>query len=114
MKWTAWDVIRLLLVVAASMAGGMALAWGLGGLVVWLDGVVKSWHGNAVWESFSTAVGVIVVVLILKDRIATAILFFKGYSAKQVLFGDAPHRLMMVEDKWEERKRKWRRVFGRG
>jgi hypothetical protein len=30
MKWTAWHVIRLLLVVAASMAGGMALIWGCG------------------------------------------------------------------------------------
>jgi hypothetical protein len=37
----------------------------------------------------------------------------KGYSAKQVLFGDAPHRLLWVEEKREERKRKWRRFFGR-
>jgi hypothetical protein len=111
MKWTAWEVIRLLLVVAASMAAGMALLWGFGWLVLWFDKVVKSWHGNVVWESFSAAVGVILIFLILKDRIITAILFFKGYSAKQVLFGDAPHRLMMVEEKWEARKRRWRRFF---
>jgi hypothetical protein len=29
MKWTAWGVIRLLLVVAAPMAGGMALIAGI-------------------------------------------------------------------------------------
>jgi hypothetical protein len=113
MKWTAWDVIRLLLVVAASMAGGMALVLGFGWLVLWLDKVVKGWHGNIVWGVFSTAAGVVLILFILWDRIVTAMLLFKGYSAKQVLFGDAPHRLMRVEQKWEERKRKWRRFFGR-
>jgi hypothetical protein len=113
MKWTPWHVIRLLLVVVASMAGGMALLWGFGWLVLWLDKVVTSWQGNTVWELFSTAVGLVLLVLVLWDRIVTAILLFKGYSAKQVLFGDAPHRLLGVEEKWEERKRKWRRFFGR-
>jgi len=111
-KWTAWQVIRLLLVLAVSLAGGMALLWEFGWLVLWLDKVVKSWHGNIVWESFSTVVGVVLVVLVLRDRVVTVMLFFRGYSAKQVLFGDAPHRLMAVEEKWEERKRKWRRFFG--
>ena len=113
MKWTAWQVIRLLLVVAASLAGGMALLWGFGWLVLWLDKVVKSWHGNMVWELFSIAAGVVLIVFIVWGRIVTAILLFKGYSAKQVLFGDAPHRLLRVEEKWKERKRKWRRFFGR-
>jgi signal transduction histidine kinase len=113
MKWTAWEVIRLLLVVALSMAAGMALLLGFGWSVLWLDGVVKNWHGNIVWKVFSTAAGIVLIVVILWDRIVTATLLFKGYSAKQVLFGDAPHRLMMVEEKWEERKRKWRRFFGR-
>lgn len=111
MKWTAWEVIRLLLVVALSMAAGMALLLGFGWSVLWLDRVVKSWHGNIVWESLSTAVGVVLIFLILKDRIITAILLFKGYSVKQVLFGDAPHHLMRVEEKWKQRKRKWRRFF---
>lgn len=111
MKWTPWQAIRLLIVVAASVATGMALLWGFGWLVLWLDKVVKSWHGNVVWESFCTVAGFVLIFFILKDRIITAILFFKGYSAKQVLFGDAPHRLMRVEEKWKERKRKWRRFF---
>ena len=113
MKWTAWDVIRLLLVVTASIAGGMALIWGFDWLMLWLDKVVKSWHGNIVWELFSSAAGVVLILFILWDRIVTAIMLFKGYSAKQVLFGDAPHRLMRVEEKWEERKRKLRQFFGR-
>jgi hypothetical protein len=113
MKWTGWAVIRLLIVVALSMAAGMALISGFGSLVLWLDKVVTSWHGNVVWESFSTAVGVVLIFFILKDRIITALLLFKGYSAKQVLFGDSPHRLMSVEEKWEERKRNWRRFFTR-
>ena len=113
MKWTAREVIRPLLVLVLSMTAGMALLLGFGWSVLWLDGVVKSWHGNIVWEVFSTAAGIVLIVVILWDRIVTATLLFKGYSAKQVLFGDAPHRLMMVEEKWEERKRKWRRFFGR-
>lgn len=113
MKWTAWEVIRLLLVVAVSMAAGMALLLGFGWLVLGLDKVVKSWHGNIVWEVFSTAAGIVLIVFILWDRILTAILLLRGYSAKQVLFGDAPHRLMMVEEKWEARKRKWRQFFSR-
>jgi len=108
MKWTAWRVIRLLLVVVVSIAGGMALVWGFGWLVLWLDKVVKSWHGNIAWELFTAAVGVILIIFIVRDRIVTAILLFKGYSAKQVLFGDAPHRLMRAEEKWNERKRKGR------
>jgi len=58
-------------------------------------------------------VGLVLLILVLRDRIVTAILLLKGYSAKQVLFGDAPHRLLWVEEKREERKRKWRRFFGR-
>ena len=50
MKWTAWEIIRLLVVVAASMAAGMALLLGFGWLVLTLDKVVKSWQGNTVWE----------------------------------------------------------------
>ena len=61
----------------------------------------------------STALGVVLIVFIVRDRIVTAILLFKGYSSKQALFGDAPHHLLRVEEKWEERKRKWRRFFGR-
>jgi hypothetical protein len=91
----------------------MALLWGFGWLVLWLDRVVKSWQGNTVWELFSIAVGFVLLVLFLWDRIVTAILLFKGYSAKQVLFGDDLHRLLEVEEKWKERKTKWRRFFGR-
>jgi hypothetical protein len=113
MKWSAWDIIRLLLVVAVSMAGGMALIWGFGWLVLWLDKVVKSWHGNIVWELFGAAAGVVLIVFVVREQLVMFIMVIKGYSAKQMLFGDDPHRLLKVEEKWEERKRKWRRFLGR-
>lgn len=121
-RWSLWYgrkgehwallVLRLLLIVAPSLALGMAIIWGFGWLVLCADKVVKSWHGNIVWKLFSTAAGIVLIVLILWDRIVTAVLLFKGYSTKQVLFEDDPHRLLRVEEKWEERKRKWRRFFG--
>ena len=55
MKWTAWEIIRLLVVVAASMAAGMALLLGFGWLVLTLDKVVKA--GKATLFG-SSAIGV--------------------------------------------------------
>ncbi|HZL50041.1 MAG TPA: hypothetical protein VFC37_03740 [Terracidiphilus sp.] len=113
MKWTVWNVIRLFLVLAASIAMGIVVTLGIAWLMLWLGKVVKSWQGNMAWELFSTAIGAVLIALIFWDRIVTAFLLFKGYSAKQVLFGDAPDRLLRVEKKWEERSTNWGRFFGR-
>lgn|ERR1039457_2296439 len=109
MKWTVWNVIRLFLVLAASIAMGIVVTLGIAWLMLWLG----SWQGNMAWELFSTAIGAVLIALIFWDRIVTAFLLFKGYSAKQALFGDAPDRLLRVEKKWEERSTNWGRFFGR-
>jgi len=113
MKWTAWEVIRLLLVVAGSVAAGLLLLRGFAWVVLGIDGVFRTRSEKGALQVVGLAFGLAIVVFVVREQLVMFIMVGKGYTAKQMLFGDAPHRMLRVEEKWKERKRKWRRFFGR-
>jgi hypothetical protein len=113
MKWTVWEVIRLLLVVAVSMVAGLLLLRGFAWVVLGVDDFFRNHSDSSILFAIGLVFCVAVGVFIVWEQLVMLIMMIKGYSAQQMLFGDASHSMLSVEEKWEKRKLRWRRFFGR-
>jgi hypothetical protein len=113
MKWTGWEIFRLLLVVSGLLAAGLLLIWGFAWVVLEVEGFFRTHSNNGVLQVIGLVFGVAAVVFIVREQLVMIIMTIKGYSAQQILFGDRWSRMLSVEEKWKERKRKWRQFFGR-
>jgi hypothetical protein len=112
MKWTAWEVIRLLLVVIISLASGLLLFEASYGVVLKIEGIFRTHSDNGVLQVIGLAFGVALVIFVVREQLVMLLMMIKGYSAKQMLFGDSPHLMLRAEENWAKHKRKWRRFFG--
>jgi hypothetical protein len=112
-KESTVKAIRLFLSMAGSLGGGLLLLGGFIWVIVVATGFFRTHSNNVILQLIGTIFVVGVVGLVVREQLILIIKTIKGYSSKQIFFGDTPHRLLRVEENWQQRKMKWRRLFGR-